>query len=92
MNEMEKSYPNSMIAQTEEFKIILIRECLEGMSRIYAVDVNSNKLWETELTSKSDTFVGFKIVRDKVVCKTWNGFELKLNIFTGNLESRKFTK
>ncbi len=68
--------------------ITIVRE----QKSIYALNPSGRKIWESKPKTETDAFVGFKIVDDRIICKTWNGFETTYSIYNGKILDHKFTK
>ena len=83
------------IKQAEDINgFIIIREDYYDFngSNIYALDTNGAKVWTAELHNKSDIFVGFDFDGSTLRCQTWNGFSCQIDINSGALVGKVFTK
>lgn len=83
------------IRQAEEIPgLIIVREDYykHNGSNIYALDFNLKLVWTAELPNESDVFVGFTYNTGILRCQTWNGFLCNIDIATGKLKDKFFTK
>ena len=76
---------------------ILIREDYykfpKGISNIYFIDEGGNIKWEAELPSVDDAYSNpIRLEKDSFWAGSWNGFDCKVSLSTGEIIEKKFTK